>query len=419
MGDFLAYSYVPAVEPDIEIHEENMILDLAEPFAVETIFRNGQPITAVVPSSGWGPGGTGDAMLYIMLKDGTYTWAGLLASQDNYLAPDLEEIAPPPGLIYRQGDEWWRINQAGELEYMFTHTGTLSLNNSGTLALYAETSDQQLTLFHLPTGESETIAVDGTLLHGSWQMPWLDEETAVLIVGLANQPVDQQSMGNLTTLNVLDGTVVTLPPSLSVFDQPSTTGNGGILYNSYNDADQQYNLTLWQDGHEQTVALDSILTFNGTVYENPSVYAPVMSPDGRFVVGVRGDGYGRYTFAYVLTDLTNQTSTFIHFFIPLPTDAVLPWGIHWSPNSQWVALDPQSGDFFANSIQLVSLANPHNNMTLEGITSAPFWLDDWRLIFKQFTGDQTRWRDLDLRTGEQFWVDLPDGAEVVHYVPTN
>jgi hypothetical protein len=134
--------------------------------------------------------------------------------------------------------------------------------------------------------------------------------------------------------------------------------------------------------------------------------------------------YGRYTFAYVLADLTSQTSSFIHFFVPVATDAVLPWGIHWSPDSQWVALDPQSGDFFNNTIQLVSLTNRDNNMTLGGITSNPFWLDGWRLVFKQFTGDQftgdqAHWRYLDLRTGEQFWLDLPDGAEVVHYVPSN
>jgi hypothetical protein len=411
--EFLAYSYVPWVEPAIVIHEENILAHLTEPFAVETIFRGEQNITAVPPSSGWGQGGKGEAILYISVQDGVYHWAGLLAAQEYYIAPELEVMAPPPGLIYKKGSDLWRVSQAGEPEYMATFNDTLSFNPSGTLALHADTSDHQLTLLHLPNGERETIVIEGTLLHGSWEMPWLDEATAILIVGPPNEPADQQSMGNLAALNVLNGILLTLPPILSIYYQPSVAVNSGILY------DSQDGVRLWRDDAEYTIDFDHTLIFEGTEHVVTYLGSPVMSPDGRYVVGISSGEYGRYTFAYVLVELNTQTSRFIHFFVPTPADSVLPWGIHWSPDSQWLALDPPSGDFFANSIQLVSVINPDDSVTLPGVTSTPFWLDGYRLIFKRFVGDRSRWQYMDRMTGEQFWLDLPDGAEVVHYVPSN
>jgi hypothetical protein len=411
--EFLAYAFVPWVEPEIVIREENILADLTAPFAVDTIFRGGQNITAVLPSSGWGQGGKGEVILYISIREGAYRWAGLLASQEYYIAPELELIAPPPGLIYKQDNDLWRVSQAGEPEYMTTFSGTLSFNPSGTLALYAATEDHQLTLLHLPEGDSEAIAIEGALLHGSWQMPWLDEETVVLIIGPRDEGVTQGSYGNLATLNVLNDTVYTFPPLLSLYTQPSAAMNGNILY------DSQDGLHLRQGDDEQMLDFGRTLDFAGTEIEINSLYAPVMSPDGRYVVGVHSGEYGRYSWAYVLADLTTQTSRFIHFYIGAPTDAVILSGIHWSPDSQWLVLAPFSGDFFANSIQLVSVTNPGDSLTLPGVTNTPFWLDGRRLIFKRFVGDQSRWQYIDRMTGEQFWLDLPEGAEVVHYVSPN
>lgn len=414
---FLAYRFVPQVDPEIVIHEENILPDLDELFAVETIFGEGQTITAVVASSGWGEGGQAEMILYIARQDDQYRWAGLLTAPHYHIVPELETIAPPAGLIYRQGNDlWndlWRVNQANELEFMTTFSGALSFNPSGTLALYAATEAHQLTLLHLPEGVTETIAIEGTLLHGSWQMPWLDEETAVLIIGAPNEVVTPASTGNLAVLNVLDGTVTTYPTVLSIYSQPST-GNGGVLYNGEN------GLRLWRDGNEHIVDFDQSLAFADTERE-VTLYAPVMSPDGRYMIGVHGGEYGRYTFAYVLADLTNHTSTFLHFVSPVATDAIpiLPWGIHWSPNSQWIALAPQTRVLLENSIQIIPVANPSEKTVLMGTTHQPFWLDNEHLVFRRIIETGPRWSYLDLATGEQFWLDLPDGAEVLHYVPPN
>lgn len=232
VAELSAYRYVSRVDTNIVINKEDIASELPEPFAVETIFRGplGQTITAVVTSSGWGQTGKGEMILYISLQNGQYLWAGLLASPDYYALPNLETIAPPPGLTYRQRNELWHINQTGEPQLMTTFSGTLTFNPSGTLALYADTDDNQLTLLNLPDGLTETISIEGTLLHGSWQMPWLDDETAVLIVGAPDEDITQSSTGNLAALNVLDGTVMSYPPVLSLYSQPSTR-NGDILYN--------------------------------------------------------------------------------------------------------------------------------------------------------------------------------------------
>lgn len=413
--EFLPYRYVPQVDTNIVINEVNISSELPEPFAVDTIFRGplGQTITAVVSSSGWGQTGKGEMILYISLQNGQYFWAGLLISPDYYAPPELETIAPPAGLTYKQGNALWRINEASEPQLMTTFSGTLTFNAPGTLALYADTEDNQLTLLHLPDGITETISIKGTLLHGSWQMPWLDDETAVLIVGTPNEDINQGSMGNLAALNVLAGTVTTYSPVLSFYSQPST-GNGDILYDG-----QVGDMRLWHGGDEQIIDFGHTVTFEGIENQVTALYAPVMSPDGRYMVGVTSGEYGSYNFAYVLADLINHTSTYIHFFYPVPTDAVLPWGIAWSADSQWVALDPPSWIMFENSIQLIPVADPANSIALDGITRKPIWLDVWKLIFQSFDGQQSRWRLVDLRSRKQFWLDLPNGAEVLHYASPN
>jgi hypothetical protein len=141
-----------------------------------------------------------------------------------------------------------------------------------------------------------------------------------------------------------------------------------------------------------------------------------MSPDGHYVTGVSSLEYGRFTIAYVLADLTNQTTTFLSPFVHLATDAAVPYGIHWSPDSQWVALDPPVW-IWDNNVPVIPVANPENRFLLGAGTSHPIWLDNNQLLFRSVNYEQIRWRYLNIATGEQFWLDLPDGAEVVHYVP--
>jgi hypothetical protein len=397
--------------PEIVISEENILAQVTEPFTPETLFGDEQMITAVVLSSGWASVGTMQVMLYITVENGVYAWAGLVASPDNFaLLPELPLMAPPPGLIYRRGNEWWRINAVGEAESMQMHSGELSLNPSGTLALYAEIGAQQLMLVHFPEGNSETIDIEGTLVHSSGDMPWLDEDTAVLIIVPPEKDPNEGLIGNLSLLHVLEGTIVALPPLLDFYAHPSVTTDGGILY--YQD-DELY---LWRDDNEQILNYAHTVAVADELRPLPYVAAPVMSPDGHYVTGVSSLEYGRFTIAYVLADLTNQTTTFLSPFVHLATDAAVPYGIHWSPDSQWVALDPPVW-IWDNNVPVIPVANPENRFLLGAGTSHPIWLDNNQLLFRSVNYEQIRWRYLNIATGEQFWLDLPDGAEVVHYVP--
>ncbi|MCB8945354.1 MAG: hypothetical protein H6658_16525 [Ardenticatenaceae bacterium] len=399
--------------PEIMIDKENILAELTEPFMPETVLGTNQTITAVVHSSGWGTAGTMQGLLYITVENGAYAWAGILASGDNFtLVPTLPLLSPPPGLIYRLENEWWYVNQSGIAESLPINTLSLSINPGGTAALYADDGDHQVRLFPWPLGEEEALPVDGTLLHGSWHMPWLDDETVLLMLGPYDEGVYQGSMGNLALFNVLEGTLATLPIQQSVYHYPSVTADGRILYNKDN------NTYIWRDGLEQKLDFAQTLLIDGVLKEISGLREPVMSPDGQYVVGVSGVEYGRYGSAYVLADLTNQTTTLLFPFIHLPTDAALSVGVHWSPDSQWVALDPPVW-IWDNNVPLISVANPENPHQLGTGTSLPLWLDDNQLIFKSVNYQQTRWRYLDLDTGEQFWLDLPDGVEVVQYVPQN
>ena len=411
-------SYIPYFEAAIAIGEENILSQVtAEPFIPQTLFGEEQAITAVVHSTGWGSAGNMPALLYITVEDGHYLWAGLVASPDNFaVLPDLPMMTAPPGLVYELKHQWWRVTATGATQLLPTVTGALSLNPSGTLALSAESGRHRLSLFTLPEGEEAIISLEGTLLHGSDHMPWLDDETAVLLLGPFDEQVSQGTIGNLTLLHIPDGSLTTLPPQLSVYQYPAITADGGILYTSA--MGNYYAIHLWRDGTDRVLDIDHSLLVGGDVQQIDGIGGPIMSPDGHYVAGASGVTYGRYRSAYVLADLVNHTTTFLYPFIHLPTDASLPLGIHWSPDGQWLALDPPVWMLDAN-VQLVSINNLGHLLPLGAGTSRPLWLDSQHLVFRSVNYDDVRWQYLDLDTDEQFWLDLPAGAEVMAYVSSN
>lgn len=366
------------------------------------LYAGEQPLAAVLYSSGWGLAGTGEGLLFIIEENGSYRWAGLTVARDNFAPlPELATVLPPTGLVYRLGSGWWQVGPNDERQQLTRHEKPLSLNPSATRALYAESGASSLLLIRFQEGDATTIPVGGTLFRGSEEIPWLDEDTAVLIIDPSGKAVTQGSIGHLALLDILTGEITILEPELCIYSHLSVSLPDTIIYGGFD------GIGVWPDGQAGAFS-PALLASN--------LSNAVFSPDGTKVAGVGGSDDGRYTFAYHVFDVTNQTDVSVHAFRPPGTDAVLPWGITWSPGSQWLALEPPSDDPIEGGVWLAA-ADGSQKIHLGMGTSHPVWLDGERLVFAAIIDGETRMQLYDLETGERFWLDTPVGAQPIQAAP--
>jgi hypothetical protein len=368
----------------------------------ESLYSGEQPLADVLYSSGWGLASSGEGLLFIVKENGSYHWAGLTVAYDNFAPmPELATVPPPMGLVYRLGNGWWQVGPNDERQQLTQHEKPLSLNPSATRALYAESGASSLLLIRFQEGEATTIPVGGTLYHGSEEIPWLDEDTAVLIIDPSGKAVTQGSIGRLALLDILTGKVTILEPELSIYSHSSVSLPDTIIYGGFD------GVGVWPAGQAGSFS-PALLASN--------LSNAVFSPDVTKLAGVGGSDDGRYPFAYHVIDITNQTDVSIHGVRPPGTDAVLPWGITWSPDSQWLALEPPSDDPIEGGVWLAA-ADGGRKIHLGFGTSHPVWLDGERLVFAATVDGQTRIQLYDLMTGERFWLDTPVGAYPIQAAP--
>jgi hypothetical protein len=99
----------------------------------------------------------------------------------------------------------------------------------------------------------------------------------------------------------------------------------------------------------------------------------------------------------------------LHAYEPVGTDAVVPLGINWSPDGQWVALTPSSFDIVESGPWLIS-ADGSTKIFLGPGSRPPVWLDADRLVFSAFWNGQFGLQLYNLATNERYWLDTPQFA---------
>jgi hypothetical protein len=329
-----------------------------------------------------------------------YLWSGLVVGYGDFAVDlELDTIAAPPGLIYSLKNgryEYWQIDANGEPRLLIAHDGRLSLNPTATLALAAETGDEFVTPFDLANGSSEVIEVDGRLMGDSLRLHWLDEATALLLV--TEEPSVLQGIdGFPTLLNVLTGELTRLNVELTIYDQPTISANGTIAFA----VNQDGKLLVWRDGSVTTVLVAGLQ--DGEKY----LYGPTLSPDEMQVVGQTDNPVEPYRSTYGLASLDQSLLMFLHSYDPIPTDAVLPHGIHWSPDGHFVALSPPSWDIIEGGTWLVenSVHETRRKVFLGPGSSSPVWLDADRVVFTAVWNGQYGLQLYDLSTNNRFWLD--------------
>jgi hypothetical protein len=384
-------------EPEIIWQEASD--ELTSSLTIDVLFGEDSPHVSVVQSSGWGLGKIGKGLLYIIEEEGKYYWAGLIVAYDNFeTVPTLPTVPAPAGLIYQLENEssiyeWWRGSPGGQRLPLITSEQPLSINPSATLALTGNFNSRELTLFHLPGTESETISLDLTLMSVSNNIPWVNDNTAVLLV-TESERVDQGTVGQLALLNTTSGLLTVLETEVSVWTQPSVGPGETIIFDHYGE------LLLWRDGQVQQINIAS------PGHETVSIISPKISPDGTKVAGVTSAPFGPHSWAYVVIDLDDPEFTVVHTFTPPGTDAVLPWGITWSPDGHWLALSPPSWDPLDDGVWLVSYDGSRKFYLGPG-TGSPIWLDSQRIVYHAAINGQTGLQLYDIANDERAWLNTP------------
>jgi hypothetical protein len=230
----------------------------------------------------------------------------------------------------------------------------------------------------------------------SLRLHWLNEETVLLLV--TEEPSVLQGIdGFPTLLNVLTGELTRLNVELSIYDQPTISANGTIAFA----VNQDGKLLVWRDGLVTTVPVAGLQ--DGEKY----LYGPTLSPDEMQVVGQTDNPAEPYRSTYGLASLDQSLLMFLHSYDPIPTDAVLPHGIHWSPDGHFVALSPPSWDIIEGGTWLVenSVHETRRKVFLGPGSSSPVWLDADRVVFTAVWNGQYGLQLYDLSTNNRFWLD--------------
>ncbi len=352
----------------------------------------------LVSSSGWGMGGSNQALLYFVEEEGQPRWAGLvLGYEGQAVEKELATIPPPPGLVYHinhEGYTWWQVNPAGEPELLSTHGGELSFNREGTLALLTYREAESVRVMELPQGNVREFELDGRLISAGWRVQWLDEETVALLI--TNEPmVTQGTTGHLALLNTTTGQLTRLVDGLSIYNQFSVTRPGTLVYG----VSEAQELLIWRDGELTTMPVAGLQNATHLSY-------PVLTPDGTYVAGLGSTGQGLPLAGYYVAGVGQAQNTLVHAYAFRPTDAVLPRGIRWSPDSQWLALGAEGWDLVDDGVMLVT-PDGSEKVYLGPSSLSPVWLDGQRVVYTGVLDGVVGLQLYDLATGEHYWLDTP------------
>lgn len=389
---------------------ENIEDHLPSGVTPEAFYTGERPLEAVVYSTGWGQDGTAEALLYLTREQGALRCASLALSRDNFAPlPELETVAPPPGLVYQMDDEWWQVDVDGEAYLLLTHSAPLSFNPSATYALYAENAAQSLTLFDLTeTGApvTRTLAISFSLMQGSWHMPWLDEETALMTVTEPDEGLTQGTIGHMALLDVVSEELEMLAPEVSIYAQPAPTQDGAIIYDAL-DEDQRSSTAVWRNGEVTPLALAEMAGLEQEPYD------AVPSADGALVAAKGPWPSDPNLTGYWVFDLEQQATHAVLGYTPPGTDANLPQGIFWHPSGEWLVLEPQTGDPLQAGVWVMRPDGGQKQFLGVG-TANPLWLEGGaRLLFNATIDGEQRLQLLDVESGERFWVEIPLEARPV------
>jgi hypothetical protein len=313
-----------------------------DPFDPWRHFGPDATITDLIFSRGWGMDGSAEAILAIAQNpEGNQYWHGVIFAGGGFTEiprPTSEESSPSPttapepetptlmhplaGLLYRDGQEIWIIDEKGEPLFVFDEPSA-RISADGRFVLYQPEYDPDIWLADLTTGERRNLTESSDRYNGLAQ--WWPGQPDTIIFGSSEEL--GPGFGNLTIVHT-DGS------DYRVLDQErggplALSADGELL--AYGGFDESGRIVRRGSEPEDFYPTDYGLDVD-------KVFQPAWSPDGRKLAWkVSGDPERHgWSSGVAVFDLEERSAELFHTYSAVGGGSV-PHYLSWSPSGDWLA----------------------------------------------------------------------------------
>lgn len=374
-----------------------------------TSYLDGQPphtmlgpdvqIVSVLYSTGWGPTGADDALLFIAeLDNGQYAWLAFLYKGGSF-APEMGRVAPPAGIIYRTWqDGLWLSGPAGAVAPLTNQPLAIPAPDGKHAVYFAD--DYTLWLINTLDGTERQLASDYTV---SSYAEWVTNDTLLLGVWLSPDEAEGPNLGHIALLNITSDELTILDETrLSTNRAAFAPATGSVAFSTIpTSADDKMTTWLYTPA-EGTVYLDPGRFTGDYDIANAALFNPAWSPDGTQLAWLAA--IDNQVTLVVLDFSTMQVTPFINWE-PARFGALVP-SPNWSPDGNWVGLEVWSHDPLASGLWLTN-ANTAETIQIDKLAGDPLWLNESQLVYNQYDGNRNGQAAVyDLNSRQAMWLDL-------------
>lgn len=363
-------------------------------------------VAAVLHSSGWGPGATDDALLFVTESDGRYAWSAFLYTNGRFADANLDPISAPIGANYIVwGEGIYQIQADGTHRQIATadtaNIPNLRLSPDGRYTAYFN-DDRQLWLLNNRNGQEQQLAAEHNL---SGYLMWGNNNTLFTGVWLSADEADGPNIGHLATLDIDSGSLQILDETRLSANKPALAADGQTIAFDVipSRPDDQNTSRLYHPDSGVTIFDPSAFTAQNELIDQFR-YNPSWSPNGRQLTWFSSTGE---RVGLQLYDLDAQTAVQLFDWDPARFGGNVPSPI-WSPDGQWLALDILANGPAGSGIWLFAVDGSHQ-LQIDAQGHEPHWVNNTQLIY----GVNDGVRLYDLTEEKTFKPDLPQGSWIL------
>lgn len=349
------------------------------------------PVSQIVYSSGWGVDQPGEALLYFTEENGQPRWLGAILSFNGFSAlPQYETASPSAEVVQFLATDEARQATLTELAERFDAPFyTLSLNPSGTVALYASQEHEfgayEFEVIDMATGETAVFQTENGLGIAAHNAVWRDEQT--VFVGYRDGMEDEGPVwGHLALLDTRTGKLTKIEPDRLLGQQPSVTPDGTAVYTTGNQ------IMIWQNSEGST--LGDALATGALPY--PGLSAPALSAAKTHLIAISCgtvSAESRKKCSYRLFDIATGSSQPVATFDPPPMGGS-PSAAQWNNAGTWAVISPWANFAEQRGLTLVNTAG--ETIFLGVDTYNGRFATDNLLIFDAYINDEQQQHSFDL-----------------------